>query len=101
MDLTHIVSSLFRRYAFHEVPKKGRDRILREAHRLLHRGGMLALIDISPDYEPSPTMLKGEPYVQEYQGSIDRQLRMMPGFTGGISKKLVPGHVNMWLLKRS
>lgn len=91
---------LFDRYAFHEVPRKGRDRILREARRVLQRGGVLALIDISPDYTPSLNMLKGEPYVQEYQESIDRQLRMTPGFTEGISKTLIPGHVNIWLLTK-
>jgi ubiquinone/menaquinone biosynthesis C-methylase UbiE len=49
-------------YAFHEAPKEGRDRILREAHRLLGPGGTLAVIDICTEYEPSKPMLAGEPY---------------------------------------
>jgi len=49
-------------YAFHEAPSKGRSQILREARRVLRPGGTLAVIDISPDYSPSPMMLSGEPY---------------------------------------
>lgn len=87
-------------YGFHEIPKKGRDTILREARRLLRKGGVLALIDISPDYKPSQTMLKGEPYVQEYQKAIDKQLRKFSGFKEW-DKTLIPGHVKMWLLQRA
>lgn len=87
-------------YGFHEIPKKGRDTILREARRLLRKGGILALIDISPDYEPSETMLNGEPYVKEYQKAIDKQLRKFSGFKEW-DKTLIPGHVKMWILQRA
>lgn len=50
------------RYAFHEAPLNGRQRILEEARRLLSPGGVLAVIDIATDYEPSESMLAGEPY---------------------------------------
>ena len=88
-------------YAFHEAPRLGRERIIREAGRLLQKGGVLAIIDISTDYEPSESMLKGEPYVLEYQKNIHRQLSNVKGFRRSSYKTLVPGHVGMWLLRRT
>ena len=85
-------------YGFHEVPMEGRARIINEARRLLRRGGHLAIVDICPTYEPSPHMLAGEPFVEEYQQNIDSQLANFPGFTFAKRKVVVPGHVNMWLL---
>lgn len=49
-------------YAFHEAPHSGRQKILKEAHRVLAPGGTLAVVDISTEYTPSETMLSGEPY---------------------------------------
>jgi len=88
-------------YAFHEAPKAGRDRILKEARRLLQPGGTLAVIDISTEYQPSESMLMGEPYVLEYQRNIKHQLSSLKGFFRPEYKSLIPGHVGMWLLKRS
>ncbi len=88
-------------YAFHEAPHSGREKILREAHRVLQPGGTLAVIDISTEYSPSPTMLSGEPYVLEYQKNIHRQMRSLRGFSGISYKSLVQGHVGMWTLRRS
>ena len=88
-------------YAFHEAPRKGRERIVKEARRLLAPGGILAIIDISSDYTPSPNMLAGEPYVIEYQQNMSKQLRAMKGFLLPEYKTLVPGHVGMWTLRRS
>eukprot|EP00568_Trieres_chinensis_P004517 CAMPEP_0183306340 /NCGR_PEP_ID=MMETSP0160_2-20130417/10788_1 /TAXON_ID=2839 ORGANISM="Odontella Sinensis, Strain Grunow 1884" /NCGR_SAMPLE_ID=MMETSP0160_2 /ASSEMBLY_ACC=CAM_ASM_000250 /LENGTH=355 /DNA_ID=CAMNT_0025469691 /DNA_START=154 /DNA_END=1218 /DNA_ORIENTATION=- len=83
-------------YAFHEAPLEGRERILNEGHRLLKNGGTLALVDISPDYQPGFSMLLGEPYVLEYLEHIDLQMRNVPGFTDSSYETVVPGHVGMW-----
>lgn len=86
-------------YGFHEVPQEGRARIINEAKRLLRRGGHLAVLDICPTYEPSPHMLAGEPFVVEYQKNIDSQLANFPGFKFAKRRVIVPGHVNLWLLR--
>lgn len=88
-------------FAFHEAPKAGRDKILREARRLLHPGGTLAVVDIATDNKPSKSMLSGEPFILEYQRNIHRQLSQFKGFMHREFRTLVPGHVGMWTLKRS
>lgn len=87
-------------YAFHEAPYEGRSRMLKEAKRLLAPGATLAVVDISPNYTPSDTMLAGEPYVLEYQKNIERQLRGVDGFENLQYKEVVPGHVSVWLLSK-
>jgi ubiquinone/menaquinone biosynthesis C-methylase UbiE len=88
-------------YAFHEAPHQGRHNILKEARRILSPGGILAVIDISTQYQPSPHMLRGEPYVQEYQNNIHRQLTNIAGFERPKYQDIVPHHLGMWTLKRS
>lgn len=88
-------------WAFHEAPSTGRDKILKEARRLLSPGGVLAVIDISADYVPSKTMLQGEPYVQEYQQNIERQLQSIRGFKKPQFRSIVDNHLSMWTLTRS
>ena len=88
------------RYAFHEIPKLARYRILREARRLLKDGGTLAIVDINEDFNPPPSMLAGEPYVLEYQKNIMRQMDSIQGFGNRKSVDVVPGHVHMWVLTR-
>jgi ubiquinone/menaquinone biosynthesis C-methylase UbiE len=88
-------------YAFHEAPREGRERILREARRLLQPGGTLAIVDISTDYQPSETMLRGEPYVLKYQEEIHQQLRGFSGFFTQEYQDLVEGHVGMWIMRRT
>jgi len=87
-------------YAFHEIPRSARYRILREARRLLKDNGTLAVIDISTDYNSSPPMLVGEPYVLEYQQNIMQQMGRIQGFCDFKSEIIVPGHVHMWSLTR-
>jgi len=89
-------------YAFHEIPKSARYRILREARRLLAPGGTLAIVDINPtDYVPSASMLAGEPYVLEYKKNIERQIERFQGFHDLQSRDVVPGLLKIWTLKRN
>jgi ubiquinone/menaquinone biosynthesis C-methylase UbiE len=88
-------------YGFHEVPKAGRQAMLQEARRLLTPGGTLAVIDISVDYKPSASMLRGEPYVTEYQQNIHNQIFSSEGFGRKSYRDVVPNHLGMWLLQRT
>lgn len=88
------------RYAFHEAPLLGRYSILREVRRLLREGGTLAVVDISPKYNPAPSMLAGEPYVLEYKENIHKQLAAIQGFCDVKYKEIVAGNVGVWLLTR-
>ncbi len=89
-------------YAFHEIPKSARSRILREARRLLAPGGTLAIVDICPEgYVPSPSMLAGEPYVLEYQRNVERQIEGFRGFHDLEARDVVPGLLRMWTLTRN
>ncbi len=85
-------------YVLHEVPSRGRDNILREAHRLLRPGGMLAVVDISNEYDPSPSMVSGEPYLQEYQKNFSKQISSAKGFRAYSHEVVVPGHVVAYTL---
>ena len=58
-------------FLLHEAPAAARRQILREGFRLLAPGGTLALCDIHPEYNPSPIMLSGEPYLNGYLDKID------------------------------
>ena len=89
-------------YAFHEIPKSARSRIIREARRLLKSGGTLAIVDICPvEYVPTGMMLAGEPYVLEYQQNICKQIEKFQGFHDLQKTAVIPGHVTMWTLTRN
>jgi len=89
------------RYALHEIPIEGRYRILNEAKRLLKRNGYLAIVDISPDFLPSASMLAGEPFILEYLQNIHMQL---VNFKEDLSfvkyDTIVPNHARLWLLQK-
>jgi SAM-dependent methyltransferase len=96
-------------YVLHEAPFLGRHRILREARRLLKPGGILAVVDIAPGYEPSGSMLSGEPYLKDYQRNLAGQLSSLRGFEFEFESEralckdtiVVPGHVVLYSLVKS
>ena len=83
-------------FAFHEMPQYARQRVLQNAMRVArHR---IVIVDISPDYIPSKSMLSGEPYVLEYLENIDKNMESVNGTYGFILQRntIVDGHVTMW-----
>lgn len=80
-------------YLFHEVPPKGRKRILRNAIRLAKQE--VFVLDIAPEYKPSPIMLLGEPFITEYLANIDSEMESH-NFK---RTDLITGHVRLWRLQ--
>ena len=60
-------------FATHEMPRLARRKVFENAKRIARK--RVIFVDIDPSYEPSPAMLSGEPYVQEYRRNIDFDLR--------------------------
>jgi len=82
-------------YSFHEVPHHGRYH-LKEACHLLADSCTLAVIDIMPNYEPSPTMLAGEPNVLENKAIIKKQVKVILGFINLRYEEVDAEHVCLW-----
>ena len=78
-------------FSFHEMPPIAHDRILSNAVRLCSRH--LIVVDISPEYESSPIMRSGEPYLLTYQDTIESTM-----LRHGLSRvDYIPGHVTLWI----
>ena len=75
-------------FAFHEIPYHGRDKILRNAYNNARKS--IIIMDISPHYIPSKSMLLGEPYLEDYLSHISHELRHFEEHV------IVPDHVHMW-----
>ena len=76
-------------YMFHEAPQSARRRIVERA-KLIAKEKVL-VVDISPDYVPSSSMLAGEPYLMDYLSNVRVDLCEF------LELELVPGHVNCWI----
>ena len=75
-------------YAFHEIPQKHRLNILNNA--IINARKKVIIVDICPDYNPSPMMLMGEPYIKEYLKNIHDDLKDFD------KKTIIQGHVVQW-----
>lgn len=80
-----VVSIMF---LFHEVPQFSRKRIINKAKMIAHK--RVVIVDIAPEYIPSPFMESGEPYLSDYLINIRDDL---DDFDEDI---LINGHVHMW-----
>lgn len=57
-------------YILHEVSDPSQYEIINNAYNLLKSDGILLIVDISENYNPSIGMLLGEPYILDYQENI-------------------------------
>lgn len=91
-----IVSS----FVFHEMPRSAHRRTLRSMLRLLREcdGGVVSVVDISPSYSPSPLMLLGEPFLNEYLETF-AQTAVIEARRAGHKLEVtnvIEGHITMW-----
>lgn len=78
-------------FVFHEVPREAHEDLLSAFSEM---GKETWIVDISPSYTPSPTMLEGEPFVEEYLSTFDETASRF------LCKKridIVKGHARMWI----
>ena len=75
-------------FAFHEIPYHGREKILNNAYNNARKS--IIIMDISTDYNPSASMLLGEPYLEDYLNRIEDQLRYFEKHV------IIQNHVHMW-----
>lgn len=94
-------------FLMHEAPRIGHYEILDSAWKLLKDQGMLAIADISLDYDPSTTMLLGEPYILDYQYTFEDTLDHVIQSTkfrqyngDEFLTEWVPGHVDLTILRK-
>jgi len=87
-----VVSVMF---LLHEAPQAGRKSIIAEAKRLLRPGGTLLVVDIAREYDPSPTMKSGEPYIDGYLANVEDDIRAA-GFVSVDVSQPILGRAEMW-----
>ena len=77
-------------FAFHEMPNYAHHKIIKNAKRITKHD--IIIVDISPNYSPSPLMLLGEPYLLNYKATI-QQLLADHQFN---YVEYIPNHVGLW-----
>ena len=77
-------------FAFHEMPNYAHHKIIKNAKKITKHD--IIIVDISPNYSPSPLMLLGEPYLLNYKATI-QQLLADHQFN---YVEYIPNHVGVW-----
>ena len=87
-------------FTLHETPLHGIIKILNEMDRVNSYNGIIAIVDIAPEYKPSFWMEIGEPYIRPYLANIDFFIEIFANNTNRTLSRqvLVEGHVILWLL---
>ena len=83
----NIVTCMF---AFHEMPEYAHEKIINNSLRLASKE--VVIVDISPEYKSSKLMRSGEPYLLDYQKSIEKT---MVNYLFERSE-YIPKHVTIW-----
>ncbi len=86
-DKFDIVTCMF---GFHEMPEFAHHNIVQNAHKLAKKE--IVIVDISPEYESNELMRSGEPYLLDYQNTIQSTLKSYDF----IETIYIPKHVTIW-----
>ena len=78
-------------FAFHEMPNYAHHKIIKNAKRITKHD--IIIVDIDPNYSPSPLMLLGEPYLLNYKATIAKILEKH-NFN---YLEYIPNHVGLWI----
>ena len=78
-------------FSFHEMPNYAHHKIIKNAKKITKHE--IIIVDISPNYTPSPLMLSGEPYLLNYKNTIHDILEKHQ-FN---YLEYIPNHVGLWI----
>ena len=77
-------------FAFHEMPEYAHKKIINNSLRLASKE--VIIVDLSPEYKSSKLMRNGEPYLLDYQKTIEKT---MDSYSFQRSD-YIPKHVTIW-----
>ena len=77
-------------FAFHEMPEYAHEKIINNSLRLASK--KVIIVDLSPEYKSSKLMRDGEPYLLDYQKTIENT---MDNYSFQRSD-YIPNHVTIW-----
>ena len=80
-------------FAFHEMPEYAHEKIINNSLRLASKE--VLIIDISPEYKSSKLMRDGEPYLLDYQKTIEKTMNKYLFQRSDY----ITNHVTMWRYK--
>ena len=83
-------------FFLHEAPSVGRNAIMSEARRCLKPGGTFLVLDIAREYQPSPVMKSGEPYIEGYLKNIESEISTA-GFEEIKCYQPIKGRAEVWV----
>lgn len=77
-------------FAFHEMPEYAHEKIIDNSLRLVSKE--VVIVDLSPEYKSSQLMRNGEPYLLDYQKTIEKTMDKY-SFK---RTDYIPNHVTIW-----